>query len=332
MIPSASSTERFPTFEDIRAAATSISDQAIRTPLLESPEVNARMGGRLLVKAEPLQRTGSFKFRGAYNKLHRLSSDELKAGVVTDSSGNHAQAIAAVAQLLGAPATIIMPSTAPKNKVEKTKGYGAEIVFYERGSVDAEVLTRKTAKDLGATLIPSFDDPYIIAGHGTVGLEIAEQAKEVGAMVDAVLVPCGGGGLSSGVGLAIGRERPTAKVYAVEPAGFECMTQSLAAGEPTDVIAGASSICDAILGLRTRHYTFAMCNQFLSGGIIANDDEVRRAMKTAFSEFKLIVEPGGSVALAAALEQKVQVKGRTVAVICSGGNVDSSVFASVLAS
>ena len=331
-MPSSHPTARFPTIDDVRDAATRIHGKAIRTPLLESPEVNARIGSRVLVKAEPLQRTGSFKFRGAYNKLSRLSPDELAAGVVTDSSGNHAQGIAAVAQLLGAPATIIMPSSAPQNKVEKTRAYGAEIVSYERGSLDAEVLTKQTAKDLGATLILSFDDPYIMAGHGTVGLEIAEQAKEAGAALDAVLVPCGGGGLSSGVGLAIAATSPETEVYAVEPAGFECMTRSLAAGEPMDVPAGANSICDAILGIRTRRYTFAMCQKLLAGGVTADDDAVRLAMNVAFREFKLVVEPGGSIALAAALEQKIPVEGRTIAVVCSGGNVDNSVFARAIGS
>ncbi len=324
------SSERFPTIDDIRAAATRVRGQAVRTPLLESPKVNAQIGGRLLVKAEPLQRTGSFKFRGAYNKLSRLSPDELAAGVVTDSSGNHAQGIAAVAQMLGAPATIIMPSSAPKNKVEKTEAYGAEIVFYERGEVDAEQLTIQTAKDLGATWIPSFDDPYIIAGHGTVGLEIAEQARDAGAALDAVLVPCGGGGLISGVALALAAASPETKVYAVEPAGFDCMGRSLAAGEPIDIPAGAHSICDAILSLHTHRFTFAICEKLLAGGMTADDDAVLGAIKVAFSEFKLVVEPGGSVALAAALEQEIPVEGRSVAVVCSGGNVDSSVFASAI--
>ena len=331
-MPSSNPSARFPTIDDVRDAAIRIRGKATRTPLLESPKVNARIGGRLLVKAEPLQRTGSFKFRGAYNKLSRLSSDELAAGVVTDSSGNHAQGIAAVAQMLGAPATIIMPSSAPRNKVERTEAYGAEIVFYERGREDAETLTQQTAKDRGATLIPSFDDPYIIAGHGTVGLEIVEQAKDAGAELDALLVPCGGGGLSSGIGLALAATSPATEVYAVEPAGFDCMTRSLAAGEPTDIPAGAQSICDAILSQRTRRFTFALCQKLLAGGIAVDDDAVRHAMNVAFAEFKLVVEPGGSIALAAALEQKIPLEGRAVAVVCSGGNVDSSIFASAIAS
>jgi threonine dehydratase len=331
-MPASNPPERVPTIDDVRDAAIRIHGKAIRTPLMESPVVNALTGGRVLVKAEPLQRTGSFKFRGAYNKLSRLSPDELAVGVVTDSSGNHAQGIAAVAQLLGAPATIIMPSSAPQNKVERTRAYGAEIVFYERGEVDAEVLTQETAKNRGATLIPSFDDPYIIAGHGTVGLEIAVQAKDAEASLDAVLVPCGGGGLVSGVALAFAAASPATAVYAVEPAGFDCMTRSLAEGEPIDIPAGAHSICDAILSLRTRPFTFAICQKLLAGGIAADDEAVQRAMNVAFSEFKLVVEPGGSVALAAALEQKIAVKGQTVAVVCSGGNVDSSVFNRAIAS
>ncbi len=329
-MPSSPLSERLTTIDDVRAAADRIRGAAVRTPLLESPAVNARLGGRLLVKAESLQRTGSFKFRGAYNKLSQLSPEQLAAGVVTFSSGNHAQGIAAVAQLLGVPATIIMPTDAPRIKVENTKAYGAEILSYDRDSVDREAVAREVAENQGATLISPFDDPEIIAGQGTVGLEIAAQAHEVDAAVDLVLVPCGGGGLVSGVALAIAAESQKTAVYAVEPTGFDCMTRSLAAGEPEGNIAGAQSICDALQPSRAGIYTLALCQKHLAGGIALDDAAALRAMRVAFSEFKLVVEPGGSIALAAALEQDVPVEGRTVAVVCSGGNVDSSVFASAI--
>ncbi len=329
-MPSSNLSDPRPTFDDVRAAAEQIRGKAVRTPLLESPTVNERLGGRLLIKAEPLQRTGSFKFRGAYNKLSRLSSDQLKAGVVTYSSGNHAQGIASVAQLLGAPSTIVMPTDAPQIKVDNTKAYGAEIVSYERGSVDRETLAGHIAKDRGATLISPFDDPEIIAGQGTVGLEISEQADEAGIAIDVALVPCGGGGLVSGVALALAEACPDTAVYAVEPVGFDSMTRSLAAGEPSGNVPGAQSICDALQPPRAGDFTFALCQKHLAGGLSIDDGAVLRAMSVAFGEFKLVVEPGGSIALAAALERKIPIEGRTIVVVCSGGNVDSSVFASAI--
>jgi threonine dehydratase len=330
-MPSSNPSDQRPTINDVRAAADQIRGKAVLTPLLESPALNALLGSRVLVKAEPLQRTGSFKFRGAYNKLSRLSRDELAAGVVTYSSGNHAQGIAAVAQMLGAPATIIMPTDAPQIKVENTKSYGAEILTYERdGAVDREALARKVVDERGAVLVSPFDDPYIIAGQGTIGLEIATQAKETGANLDTVLVPCGGGGLVSGIALALASDCPSADVYAVEPVGFDSMTRSLAAGEPSGNVLGARSICDALQPPRVGKYTFDVCQKHLAGGIAIEDEAVVRAMYIAFSKLKLVVEPGGCIALAAALEQAIQIEGRTVAVICSGGNVDQSVFVNAL--
>ena len=323
--------DRRPTIDDVRSAAVQIRGKAVLTPLLEAPSLNARLGGRVLVKAEPLQRTGSFKFRGAYNKLSRLSRDELAAGVVTYSSGNHAQGIAAVAQLMGTPATIIMPTDAPRIKVENTKSYGAEILTYVRGNVaDREVLAQKVADERGAILVSPFDDPHIIAGQGTVGLEISEQAKDAGVELDAVLVPCGGGGLVSGVSLALASECPKADIYAVEPAGFDSMTRSLAAGEPLGNLPDARSICDALQPPRVGDFTFAVCQEHLAGGIAIDDQAVLRAMRVAFNDLKLVVEPGGCIALAAVLERAIQIKGRTIAVVCSGGNVDQSVFKDAL--
>ena len=323
--------ERRPTIDDVRSAAYQISGKAVQTPLLESPTLNALLGGRLLVKAEPLQRTGSFKFRGAYNKLSRLSSDELAGGVVTYSSGNHAQGIAAVAQLMHTPAIIIMPSDAPRIKVENTKSYGAEILTYERGGdVDREALAQKVADERGAILISPFDDPYIIAGQGTTGLEILSQAKEANAELDAVLVPCGGGGLVSGISLVMASERPNVDVYAVEPSGFDSMARSLAVGKPSGNLPGAQSICDALQAPRAGAYTFAVCQEHLAGGLSIDDEGVLRAMRVAFNDLKLVVEPGGCIALAAVLEHAIEIKGRTIAVVCSGGNVDPSNFSDSL--
>ena len=252
-------------------------------------------------------------------------------GVVTFSSGNHAQGIASVAQILGTSATIIMPEDAPKIKVINTESYGAKILTYKRnGSTDREALARDFSTKQGALLVSPFDDPYIIAGQGTIGLEVAEQANELGAELDIILVPCGGGGLVSGIAIALKTECPNITVYAVEPTGFDSMTHSIAIGRPAGNRPGAHSICDALQPPRTGDFTFEICKKYLSGGITLDDNAVKRAMRVAFNEFKLVVEPGGCIALAAALENKLNIKDRNVAVICSGGNVDPNVFTNAI--
>ncbi|MBI3451522.1 MAG: threonine/serine dehydratase [Rhodospirillales bacterium] len=321
---------RLPSFADIEDAARRLVGQAVVTPLLESHSLNARLGGRLLVKAEPLQRTGSFKFRGAYNRMSRLDAEARRRGVVAYSSGNHAQGVAAAAQILAMPATIIMPTDAPAIKVTRTRGYGAEVIQYDRYRESREEIGGSLAAERGATLVPPYDDPYIVAGQGTIGLEIARQAEALGVRLDAVLVCCGGGGLISGTALALATATPGTKVYAVEPAGFDDTTRSLKSGRRERNDPSARSICDALLSPEPGALTFALNARLLAGGLVVTDDEVRRAMATAFAELKLVTEPGGAVALAAALTGKISLAGKTVAVVCSGGNVDPETFCAAL--
>jgi len=319
-----------PTIEDVRAAAMRLAGQAVLTPLLEAPALNARLGGRLLIKAEPLQRTGSFKFRGAYNTLSQLDSAQRRRGVVTWSSGNHAQGVAAAAQLLGVPALIVMPSDAPAIKIANTRGYGAEVVLYDREREEREAIGTKIAEQRGAVIVAPYDDPNVIAGQGTCGLEIAAQANAKDARLDAVLVCCGGGGLTAGCATALTAESPGTQIYAVEPEAFNDTGRSLAAGERLANAPGGKSFCDALLAPIPGELTFAINRRLVSGGLSVSDREVAAAMAVAFSELKLVVEPGGAVALAAVLSGKIPIKNRTVAVVASGGNVDRETFAAAL--
>ena len=326
-----STATELPTYADVEAAARQLRRLAVRTPLLESPLLNEVLGGRLLIKPEPLQRTGSFKFRGAYNRISRLSDDERKRGVVAYSSGNHAQGVAAAAHMMEAPATIVMPRNAPAIKIENTRAWGAEVVLYEHSSESRERVGRQIAEERGLTLVPPFDNPLIIAGQGTVGLELAEQAEEAGAVLDAVLSPCGGGGLISGCSLALRARCPNTDIFSVEPEGFDDTARSLASGSRERVLVNAESFCDALLAPMPGELTFAINRELLSGGLAVSDDEVARAMRTALLYFKLVAEPGGATALAAALTGKYDCRGKTVAVVVSGGNVDPEVFGSALA-
>ncbi len=319
-----------PTFADIESAARRLEGKAVATPLLESPLLNDRVGGRLLIKAEPLQRTGSFKFRGAYNRISRLDAGEIERGVVAFSSGNHAQGVAAAAHAMGAPAAIVMPSDAPQIKLDNTRAWGAEVVIYDRYRQDRDVAARDLAEQRGAVLVPPFDHPLIIAGQGTVGLEIAAQAEAAGAKLDALLSPCGGGGLISGCALALAEKAPGVEVYAVEPEGFDDTARSLAEGSRQQAVEGAKSFCDALLAKTPGELTFSINRQYLAGGLAVSDDEVAQAMAMALRYLKLVAEPGGATALAAALSGKFDCRGKTVAVIISGGNVDPAVFAEAL--
>jgi len=319
-----------PDINDVKSAAERIAPYAVRTPLLESPHLNEIAGGRLLIKAEPLQRTGSFKFRGAFNTVSQLSAEERVGGVVAYSSGNHAQGVAAAAQLLGLPAIIIMPEDAPKTKIENTKSYGAEVILYDRNSGDREALGEEISRDRSASLIRPYDDSRIIAGQGTVGLEIAEQARERDASLDAALVCCGGGGLISGCATALVHDVPEVEIRAVEPEDFDDTARSLAAGKRLEVDPGGNSFCDALLSPRPGELTFEINRRLLAGGLTVSDAQVADAMRQAYSRLKLVVEPGGAVALAAALSGAFDCRGKTVAVVCSGGNVDAELFAQVL--
>jgi threonine dehydratase len=315
-----------PTFADVQAAARRLDGITLRTPLLENARVNASLGGRLFVKAECLQRTGSFKLRGAYNFLSLMSEAERKKGVVGWSSGNHAQGLAEAARLMGMKATIVMPADAPALKVANTRASGAEIVLYDRVKDSREEIGLGIAKKTGATVVPPYDHPRILTGQGTAGLEIVEQAQAAGVTLDAVAAPCSGGGLSTGIALAVKGLSPATSVHAGEPAGFDDLARSLATGtkQKNDRLSG--SICDALLAPTPGDVTFPLAKQLLGPGLVVTDDEVLDAMETAFREFKLVVEPGGAVALAAALTGKLPVKDRAVAVVCSGGNVDHATF------
>jgi len=319
-----------PTIADIEGAAERLSPRAHATPLVASATLDRRLGARLLVKAECLQRTGSFKFRGAYNALSQLDPAARERGVVAFSSGNHAQGVAAAAALLGMRATIVMPSDAPHIKVANTRGHGAEIVFYERETDDREAIARKIVAETGAYLLPPFDDPRVIAGQGTVGLELWAQARDLGLALDIVVAPCSGGGLVGGIAVALAAKSAGTKVYAAEPEGFDDLALSLAGGARVANAPGRRSICDALQSQTTGVLTFALAQRHLAGALAVSDAEVERAMAVAFDELKLVAEPSGAAALAAVLAGKLDVAGRTVAVVLSGGNVDRDFFAAAL--
>lgn len=319
-----------PSFGDIEAARERLRGHAVETPLIENPALNARLGARVLLKAETLQRTGSFKFRGAFNFLSQLPDADRPRGVVAYSSGNHAQGVAAAAEILGIHATIVMPSDAPAAKVENTRGYGAEVITYDRFGESREELAAGISERTGAILVPPYDHPWTIAGQGTVGLEIADQCAALDTTPDALLVCCGGGGLTAGIATALGERCPAARVHTVEPAGFDDTRRSLQAGERMANDAGNTSICDALLAPMPGEITFAAMRAQGVSGIAVDDDAVRRAVAFAWRTLKLVLEPGGAVALAAVLDGKVETRDRTVVAILSGGNVDAEMFRACL--
>lgn len=322
---------RLPTIADIRAAAQRIAPRAVKTPLLESPFLNDRVGARILLKPEVLQRTGSFKFRGAFNRISQIDRAAFPGGVVACSSGNHAQGVAEAARLCEMPAVIVMPADAPAIKVARTKRSGAEVVLYDRYTEDREAIAQKISAERRADYVAPFDDAGVMAGQGTVGLEIAEQAKAAGADLSAVLTPCSGGGLAAGIALAIEAELPAAKVHTAEPAGFDDYARSLAAGERLRNVAGASSICDALLVAEPGELTFAVNRERLGAGLVVTDAEASAAVAFAYHELKLVVEPGGATALAAILSGRYALVGKPVAVVLSGGNMDPDMLAKILA-
>ncbi len=325
-----SSEPHLPTVADIERAATRLKGLAVATPLLSSAVLDRRAGGTILVKAECLQRTGSFKFRGAYNALAQLDAAARGRGVVAYSSGNHAQGVAAAAALLGMRATIVMPGDAPQIKVANTRAHGAEIVFYDRAKDEREAIARRIAEETGAEILPPFDDARVIAGQGTVGLELAAQAHEIGARLDMAVAPASGGGLIGGIALALAAKSAATKIYAAEPEAFDDLRRSLAAGERLGNEPGRRSICDALQATTTGALTFALAQKHLAGSVAVSDQEIERAMAVAFDELKLVTEPSGAAALAAVLSGKLDVEGRTIAVVLSGGNVDRDFFAAAL--
>jgi threonine dehydratase len=315
-----------PSFDDIKDAARQIAGAAVRTPLLSSEALDAATGGRVFVKAEPLQRTGSFKFRGAYNRISRLTEAEKARGVVAYSSGNHAQAVAKAATLLGVEAVIVMPSDAPALKIENTRAYGGEVVLYDRRTESREEIARRVLAERGSVLVAPFEDPFIIAGQGTAGLEASEDLKARGLEAEIVLCPTSGGGLMAGTALSFEATAPDARCYAVEPAEFDDYGRSLASGRRETNARTAGGLCDALLTPTPGELTFSVNQPRLAGALAVSDEAVLRAMAFAFRWLKLVIEPGGCVALAAALAGGLDLEGKTVVVIASGGNVDPEVF------
>ena len=323
--------EPLPTPADVHAAAERLAGQAVETPLLQSDALDERIGGRLLLKAEPLQRTGSFKFRGACNRLLQLDEDAKAGGVVAYSSGNHAQAVAAAAKLVGVPAVIVMPRDAPAVKIAGTRRHGAEVVLYDRASEAREALGKRIAEERGATLVKPYDDFHVIAGQGTVGQEIVRQCGAIGCRPDAVVVPAGGGGLMAGTSLAIADAWPETRLHTAEPEGYDDHAMSFERGERVGLSGSRpASLCDALFAPKPGALTFPINVERVQGGVVASDDEVGAAMRAAFLHLKLVVEPGGAAALAAVLAGRIPTAGRTVVAVLSGGNVDPGVFQAVL--
>lgn len=320
------------TVSDIEAAAVRLAPYAVKTPLLVSPAVVRAIGAAaVFIKPEMLQLGGAFKFRGAMNRLSQLSPDQRQAGVVAFSSGNHAQGVAIAAGIVGCPAIIVIPSDAPRIKIEATREAGAEIHLYDRHTEDREAIAQAIANERGAVVVPAFDDADVIAGQGTIGLEIAGQAAGAGGPLDVLLCPTGGGGLIAGTSVAMKARSPDTAVYGVEPEGFDDTQRSLAAGSRLSNAPGATTLCDALMSPAPGVLTFAINRRTLAGVLAVSDDEVKAAMRFAFQHLKLVVEPGGAVALAAALAGRLELKDKRVGIVLSGGNVDPAQFAAVLA-
>ncbi|WP_299817751.1 threonine/serine dehydratase [uncultured Roseibium sp.] len=318
------------TFEDIEAAAVRIGGEALATPLLRHPLLDERTGARVFIKAENLQRSGSFKFRGAFNCLNLIPEEARPRGVVACSSGNHAQGVAASAQLLGMPATIVMPADAPAIKLERTRGYGATVVTYDRETEDREAIAAALCAQTGATLVHPYNDPAVIAGQGTVGLEMAAQATALGVELDHVLACTGGGGLSSGIALAMASRSPSTLFHTVEPELFDDYKRSLEAGTRLSNAAKSGSICDALMSVSPGEIGFSILRKLAGEGVSVSDEEVLDAVAFAFRELKLVVEPGGAAALAAVLSGKLPIANAAVGIVLTGGNIDPQMMVKVL--
>ena len=320
-----------PTAADIDAAAVRLDGIALRTPLVCSPVLDALTGARVFLKAETLQRTGSFKFRGAYNKIAQIPQSARAGGVVAFSSGNHAQGVAAAARLLGMPAVIVMPSDAPRAKRERTAALGAEVVLYDRTSEDREAIARALVAKREAVLVPPYDDAQIIAGQGTTGREIVEDLAQLGLTPDLVAVSASGGGLAAGIALALKARVPTTRVVTAEPAGFDDHARSFKSGKRESNVALSGTICDALMSQTPGVLTFAINLALVCEGIVATDQEVATAVGFAFRELKLVVEPGGAVALAALMAGRLDIRGKIVVAVLSGGNIDAEMFFKLVA-
>ena len=317
--------------DHIRDAARRLEGVAVRTPLIRNAELDELTGARVMLKPECLQRNGSFKIRGAYNRISQLSASERQAGVVAWSSGNHAQGVAAAAAMLGVHAAIVMPEDAPAPKLENTRHLGGEVITYDRYSGDREAIAKALATERGAALVPSYDHEQIIAGQGTVGMEIADDCVRRRVNPELVLIPCGGGGLSSGCAIALQHQFPDVEIYAVEPVEFDDTARSLESGDREPISASARSICDALQSPSPGEKTFAINRERLAGVLTVSDDEVRAAMRFAFSALKLVVEPGGAVGLAALLAGRIDAADRETVIVLSGANVDPELYATIQA-
>ena len=315
------------TLELIHAAYTRIKPVVRQTPLLSSPFLDEIAGRKLLVKSECLQHTGSFKFRGAYSALSGMEEASRKKGVIAYSSGNHAQGIALAAKMHGTSSVIIMPADAPRSKIDNTRALGAEVVLYDRASEDRDEIGERLSAERGLTLVRPFDEPLVIAGQASVGLEIAAQCDVA---EGDVLIPCGGGGLTTGVALALSEARPGLRVRPVEPEEFDDATRSLVSGNREVNERRDGSICDAIITPSVGKITFPLMQKYCGSGLVVSEEEALRAMAHAFTRLKIVIEPGGAVALAAALFHGEKLNGDTVIVVASGGNVDAEMFTRAL--
>ncbi|MEQ9315677.1 MAG: threonine/serine dehydratase [Henriciella sp.] len=323
---------QLPTVEDVQAASRRVHDHVRRTPVLQNEALNEIAGANLFLKCENLQLTGSFKIRGATNRLLQIPRDQRAAGVVAFSSGNHAQGVARAARKLGMPVLIVMPSDAPRVKVEGVEADGAEIRLYDRNSESREEIAAEVAASRGAIVVPSFDDPFIIAGQGSVGVELGEQMRAAGKKLDHIICCAGGGGLITGLALGYSAFDADTKVWTAEPEQHDDWRRSLASGAPVANPPGTRSICDAILTPAPGDLTWALGERLLAGGCAVGDDEIRDAMRQAFRHLKLVVEPGGAAALASALHDLPdEARGTNVGVVISGGNVDPAQFAEIIA-
>jgi threonine dehydratase len=320
-----------PTAADVDEAARRLAGVALHTPLLTSAVLDTLTGGRIFLKAETLQRTGSFKFRGAYNKLAAIPLEQRSGGVVAFSSGNHAQGVAAAARLLGMPCVIVMPHDAPRAKRERTAALGAEVVLYDRLRDDREAIATDIATRRGAILVPPYDDALIIAGQGTAGREIIEDLNALGLEPDVVVVTASGGGLTAGIALAVKARVPAAKLYTAEPQGFDDHARSFRSGRREQNAALTGTICDALMARMPGKLTFAINQSLVDAGVVVNDQEVGAAVAFAFAELKLVVEPGGAVALAALMTGKVDLRNKVGVAVLSGGNVDPELFSRLVA-
>jgi threonine dehydratase len=323
--------DTLPTAADVARAAERLKGVAVRTPLINAPVLDDRLNARVFLKAEILQRTGSFKFRGAYNKISSIPPEKREGGVVAYSSGNHAQGVAAAAKLCGLRATIVMPADAPAAKRARTRAHGAEIVPYDRETEDRAAIAEAIARERGATLVPPYDDPLIIAGQGTAGREVMEDLAALNLKPDVVLVGASGGGLAAGIALAVKDAAPDTQVYAVEPEGFDDTLRSFKSGQRETNARLSGSICDALMSNTPGALTFPITRKLIGQGFTVSDAEVGRAVRYGFEELKLVVEPGGAVSLAALLAGKLDVSGKVVAAVLSGGNVDAALFAKLIA-